>query len=407
MRPADRSQQGFSLITVLALSLLLTIAVFSAFTMFRQESKFMVNAANRDRIESALDQGLEKALYQLNSPTGWTGTANTDYFDSITATATKFTDLDGYEYWVKVVNGSRTQPPNSTVNDTIANNLTITGDTTLNRSILVRAKSLKTNAELRAMAVVHRSAVSPIMQVGGITSSGAVDLGNAPGSSRNSCTGVTGCVGSVITGDPTIGHNGNSCLGQVTGAPPASTTFPSNVSPTSGTEKWWFGAVADGNNDYNAPGGSADYPISLTRNVTVVVHDVDLGGHKYIFTTNGFDLNIYVTGSWGAHGQPAWYMDEPDTAHLTGGHPSQCWVYVVGSGDVTVGGGTAFEMVMVAPDSAVTISGNGDFFGAVVSKTFDKNGFAGSFQFDDCILKKYKANTYSRPPIVTTSWSQF
>lgn len=402
-------EQGFSLLSVMSLALLVSVAAFSTLTLFRHEAKTYVASAQRDRLESALDQGLEKALYQLNTSGGWNSVSTTAYFSSLAATGTAFTDLDGYQYWVKVLDGKRVQPGGG-ISDTAAAALTNTGDLSLNRSILVRARENRSGAELRALAIVHRSNISPIIPVGGIYTNGSLDNGGWPGSSYNSCLGMrttqtAGCNGSVQSGG-TINPSGQFCIPQVT-VGPTPQPYPPVAMPLSWTvEPWPFQAtLASIGSDYSAPSGNNSYSYSVTRSMKVQVRNVDLKNSDYNIITNGHQVDVYVTGSLDAGGNCAWTTRGPDP----GGQPANMWFRVVGSGNVTLSGTGVYECVVEAPQSTVSMNGGGtgSFSGAVVANNFNKNGASGNFYFDECILQKYKANTYSRPPIVTVSWSQF
>lgn len=404
-----RSEEGFTLVAVMALALLATFAVFAVLTLFRHETKTLQATNVRDRLESALDTGLEKAVLKLNESGSWANLDSTAYFNSLTATSSAFADLDGYQYWVMVLKGKRVQPVAGVINDTMANALTNTGDLNLSRTVIIRAKNTRTNVELRAMALLHRSDVSPIIPVGGIYTNGSLNNGGWPGTSYNSCSGVSrtaqpaGCSGTVQAGGA-ISSSSGFCMPQVTVGPTPQPYPP--VGLPAGTEPWPFESLQPSiNSDYSAPSGNHAYSYSVTRTMKVQVRNVSLGNDDFNIITNGFQVDVYVTGSLGAGGNCSW-----TTRGLNpGGQPASMWFRVVGSGAVTLSGTGTYECVIEAPESAVNLNGGGtgSFSGGIVANTFNKNGAAGNFYFDECILQKYKANTYPRPPIITVGWSQF
>jgi hypothetical protein len=416
----DRSQEGFSLVAVLALSLLAMFAAFFALRVFQQETKGLTMTVSRDKLEQALDSGLDKAVYQLNQPGGWTSTAQTVNFASLTYTGTAFTDVQGIRYWVKVLNGRRVQPqsvtyttrPNPTylsitAADTHAEALTNTGDLAFDRTVIIMARAISPNASnmgvsLTAMAYLHRNDVITLPQIGGIYTNGGAALGGSLGNSipcgATSLT-QTACNGSVNAGGGVSG-GGNDCLAQTTVSAP----YPPVTLPV-GTSVWDIeSTLATVGSNYSAPSGNHSYTYTLAADKVIQVNDVDLGNDDFHIITNGHTLSIYCTGAFGAAGNPNWLVDDPPTP---GGHSERCWVYVVGSGTVTLSGNGNYELVVVAPQSTVNVHGTGDIFGAVVANTFDKNGASGSFHFNECILQLYRANTYSNPPIVNAGWSQF
>ena len=411
------SETGFSLLSVMALAIIVTFAAFTALRMFQQQSKNLVSTLKRDRLEACLDSGLDKAIFQLNETNGWTNVPTMNYFSSLTATTTAFTDMDGYKYWVKVLQGGRVQPTASTsttvvsvqkLDDSVAEALTNTGDLIFNRTILVRAVDIKIGMTMTAMAILHRSAVSPVFSNWGNYGNTSVNTGGSPGSSFNSCTGsitITACDG--VVSSPTPPAAGSYCMPVTT--PVTFAPYPPVVLPA-GTVPWPFGPNPNTlvTQSYTAPNGNNSYTYNMTTDLDVQVGSVDLRNDNFYITTNGHKLNIYCTGTFGAAGNPGWYVDDPTApGTLTGGHPSQCWVYVVGPGAVSLGGTGNYELVMIAPESTVTTNGNGSLYGAVVSNVFNKNGSSGKFMFDSCILGLFKANKYARPPIVTVNWVQF
>jgi hypothetical protein len=174
-----------------------------------------------------------------------------------------------------------------------------------------------------------------------------------------------------------------------------------------GTEPWPFGAATlpSVTSSYAAPGGAGSYSYSVTRTMKIQVANVQLRNKDFNIITNGFTVEVYVTGALDASGNGSWTTRGPNP----GGQPANMWFYVVGSGAVTLSGTGTYECVIVAPESDITLNGGGtgSFSGGLVGNTFTKNGAAGNFYFDECILQKYKANTYPRPPIITLGWSQF
>jgi hypothetical protein len=425
----DRSQEGFSLIAVISLALLATFAAFFALRVFQQETKTMAMSEKRDHLEQALDAGLDKAVYQLNAvtttPSSWSSIATTGGYASLTCTGTAFTDIPGVMYWIKVLNGKRVPPksvtytvegrtPNAndlsiTVADFKADALANIGDWTFDRTIIIMARAMSPAAgtslgtSLTAIAYVHRNDVITSPQVQGLNTQGVAGLGGSTGNSipcgATSLT-QTGCNGSINGGGGITG-GGNDCLTQSTVAVP----FPPNTLPASGLIPWNIESTVVGPSyNYTAPNGNNSFTYTLAADTNLQVGNVDLNNDDFHIITNGYTLKIYCTGTFGASGNPNWLVDDPPTP---GGHSERCWVYVVGSGAVTLGGNGNYELVVVAPQSAVTVNGTGDIFGAIVANTFDKNGSSGSFHFNECILQLYKANTYTNPPIVNAGWSQF
>jgi hypothetical protein len=56
------------------------------------------------------------------------------------------------------------------------------------------------------------------------------------------------------------------------------------------------------------------------------------------------------------------------------GVPSNFQIIYGGTALIKLSGGTGAAAVMYAPNSAVSISGGGEFFGAIVGKTVDNSG---------------------------------
>lgn len=412
----SRSEKGFTLVAVMALALLATFAAFAVLTLFRHETRTLQSTNVRDRLESVLDTGLEKTILKLNETGGWTSLSTTAYFSSLTATGTAFTDVNGYQYWVKVLAGKRAQPVPGAINDTIANNLTDTGDTNLNRTVLIRARNVSTTVELRAMALLHRSDVSPIIPIGGIYAPG-IDLGNSwDGDSYDSCSGVTrtsqtpGCDGSAtgITVTP-AGASATWCLtisAQTNFQPYPTVVIPSGTVPLPGNT-----LVTQ---NYSVPNPSVTLgpgPIKYQcANFTAT------GSRDVIINTSGSGpVEIYVTGAMSI-----------GTGNITspplspGGSPPEAIFYVTSTTDPASPGASAsdwsvdfsgsgnFEIMLIAPRANVRLSGGANFYGAIVAQNFKINGGGtGGLHFDKCILQMYKANTYPRPPIITLGWSQF
>ncbi|MFA7254894.1 MAG: hypothetical protein WC133_02185 [Candidatus Omnitrophota bacterium] len=94
-------------------------------------------------------------------------------------------------------------------------------------------------------------------------------------------------------------------------------------------------------------------------------HTPSLGisGNAKIVTTGA--VKIYVDGAINITG---------NGIVVPNNHPANMLLYSTGSATVKIAGNGSFYGGVYAPNSAVTASGNGDLFGAVISKTYTQSG---------------------------------
>ena len=116
------------------------------------------------------------------------------------------------------------------------------------------------------------------------------------------------------------------------------------------------------------PGGTPENPnVYVVNNVTIRSNTtVSVNGAIKLYVTGDIDMtgNILVNDSNG----------------VSNPLPANFQIFVVGSGSVNIGGGSALYARVYAPESDVVIHGTGDeagLFGAVVGKTLDVKGNSG------------------------------
>jgi hypothetical protein len=117
-------------------------------------------------------------------------------------------------------------------------------------------------------------------------------------------------------------------------------------------------------------------------------------GNGKIVTTG--TVKIYVDGGIDITGNGITVPDnQPGNLHL----------YATGSGAVKIAGNGAFYGGIFAPNSDVIASGNGDIFGAIVSKTFETKG--NSAVHFDLAMKEIQTVDPNQTNIVRiTAWQE-
>lgn len=126
--------------------------------------------------------------------------------------------------------------------------------------------------------------------------------------------------------------------------------------------------VANGRASVTIPGGTPENP-----NV-YVINDLIMRANTVV-TINGA-VQIYVTGQVDMTGSV--YVN--DSSGVSNPLPSNFKLFVIGSGDVNLGGGSALYAHIYAPESDVVIHGTSSefgLFGGVVGKTVDIRGNSG------------------------------
>jgi hypothetical protein len=396
MKKLNRSQKGFMLVGVAIASVVFLILAFAIVRYGMIDAESVTRSKVSANLQVALDAGLERGINVLSG--SWSPCSVTAGFMSLSATA--YSEIPRVKYWVMILEGAKNVSyPARTLDDSSAWKLTNTGDIYYDRTILVRAADTVTGITATAQGNIHRNDRVSLPVVGGITTSGIADLDQMDFRSYNSCTGVApgGCSGTV-QGSPAQGGHG-SCLPLVSNTTPVvipTVVVPAVASPMPGNT-----LVTQ---DWNGNGSAATVGAGTYR-----CANFNMGGsdNLYINTCAG-PVYIYVTGNMQSQGNCVIQSgcNPVDPGHPLGGAPAKATIYVSG-GTVDLAGTGSFEVLLFAPVAVVTITGggNGSFYGAIVSKTFD-GGSSSLFDmnFDACLLARAAADNYLKPPIVTNSW---
>jgi hypothetical protein len=84
--------------------------------------------------------------------------------------------------------------------------------------------------------------------------------------------------------------------------------------------------------------------------------------------------------------------------------PSLFQIHYAGTGAISLGGNTNTAAVVDAPNAAVSLGGNGDFYGSIISKTFVDSG-NGSLHYDRHLTQSMYS-TAGAPWLTTFTWKK-
>lgn len=87
------------------------------------------------------------------------------------------------------------------------------------------------------------------------------------------------------------------------------------------------------------------------------------------------------------------------------GVPAALQIYVSGTGSVDMGGNGNLRAVIYAPNSDVKMSGNSDFYGAIVGNTVTFNGSSGGRHYDQSLSSASSITFTTSTTTTTTSTS--
>jgi len=104
-----------------------------------------------------------------------------------------------------------------------------------------------------------------------------------------------------------------------------------------------------------------------------------LNGGGFIQINPGASLTIYCSGN-------TVKLTGGGVVNLNGNPASFTFVGLAGSKNITIGGGATFYGTVNAPQADVTLTGSGDFFGALIAKSYTASG-SGNFHYDGQLAK--------------------
>jgi Flp pilus assembly protein TadG len=162
--------------------------------------------------------------------------------------------------------------------------------------------------------------------------------------------------GTTVHGNASPGPGDTATGGTVTGSrtPLSSPLNEPNASAGSyatTNDNALISAYMSGSDFTMSGGGSSTLPAGhyYVHNLTIS------GGHSLIITSA---TTFYVTGKVDISG-----------GSIAANAPSDLQVNVIGTGTVTLSGGSGFTLEVYAPQSSVTVSGGSNFYGSVVGNT--------------------------------------
>jgi len=404
---------------VIAVIVLLIVTMFGAVAVtssIQTNTSTRADASYKNAAEAA-EAGLQTALYRMNM---LNPAAQYCVGDSVTSPgsnglcmSSSYTLGNGstYQYYTTAVMGSGAS----------CVGLTITSSDVTQRCITAVGNS--NGAVARSQVRVAAFAAEPLFPVAGviglssvtITGNGAVS-GNAGSNGTVSLTGNGTSHGIVLGPAGTYTHTGNASGGSVStlsspmvlGAVNPGTSNQSSLSNCPARQAAGYPAC---NDDYRITNGLANPKVTpydsssgvsfdaTTRTLTMAANSsLTLGGGIYNFCELDAAGNASITLATGV--QTEIFIDSPDdpgsgcpsgtgnmkfsgnfTWFNQSGNPLALQLYVYGlnngSGSISLTGNANFTGVLYAPQSTVTISGNGMLTGAIAGKsvTINGNGF--------------------------------
>lgn len=405
----SRDQRGVGLISVVILMVVAGFLSAALVVFLRQQNKFRIRSTVDVRLQSALDAGYDKAINLLNDNTRWDASGTFAGFASITAVAQ--TDLSGLQYWVKIMTGNREDSAHvGSANDVSLTAWVNVGDLSLDRTVVVRARDIRTAREMKIKAVIHRNQPQPYNPIGGIYGTN-VNMAGWNGHSYNSCLGprssqTPGCNGSITgeTVEPASLYTptANFCLTPVVS--PSVPVQPTVVVPTPAPT---IGPLPMPGNSSVSQSWSAPHGTTVLGPAPKMYQCVNFNGSgnpSVNFDVSAGPVKVFVTGtlSWSGSG------DITSRGPNPGGSPPNAIIYVNGPTVDLKGTGT-YEILLYAPAATVNLNGggNGSFSGAIVAQSFNVNGGGnGNFYFDECLLGQGHADNYQGPPVLTMGWER-
>jgi len=193
------------------------------------------------------------------------------------------------------------------------------------------------------------------------------------------------CASIGLTGAPCSGSGGNFTIDVSAGA-----VSLGNVTLSGGANVTIKGSAA------------------ATSTANFIVNSITLSGNSNLIVQSAPSKTYVVMGIAGLDGS-----GHPLTtvADFTGGStlnssfdPSAFQVQYAGTGGITLTGSTGTSMFVDAPNSPVTLTGNGDVYGAIISKTFTDTG-NGTLHYDRHLSKTIEATT-GQPWLTGFSWKK-
>jgi len=393
----QKKQKGFMLVGVVIASVMLLILAFAIVRYGQVDADTVTRSKVQANLQNAVDSGLERAVNTLSS--NWASPTNLAGFSSLNLTNTTYayTELPGTKYVVKILTGFKDVTFSAKLLDDAATiNLVNKGDSSFDRTVLVRAADTITGVTVTALGVVHKNDVVKPITFPGLDASGQLNLNSkTDGGSFNSCTGVnpgasSGCSGTV-QGSSIIGNNTGNCIPKTSlptltptpiGAATA-TPIPLNV-PSDAT------GVLPGCASTSSAFSMSDCTISSGKYRCA---SWDGSGNSTVnLNTCAGKVEIYIDGNITMSGTVA-ILSGCAPGSTTGGTPASAIIYCGGK-TVTFAGGGVFQVALYAPNADVSWNGgagqNGAFYGAISAKTIDgpsSNGF--KIYYDDCLSVVY------------------
>jgi hypothetical protein len=127
------------------------------------------------------------------------------------------------------------------------------------------------------------------------------------------------------------------------------------------------------------PLGSPTTPLNFN------VNSFSMSGNSSLGVSTGSAVTMNVVGQ-GIAG---------DVVDFTGGtlinpsfDPSKLQILYAGSGSMKISGGTESAATVYAPNAAITMAGNADFYGSILGRTFSDSSGA-SVHYDKALASKY------------------
>jgi hypothetical protein len=214
------------------------------------------------------------------------------------------------------------------------------------------------------------------------TAAGAISLGSA----HVYGTGETGPGGTITPGSGALGDVAWNATH--TGIQPGSTNndmnvaFPSNTLPAGVSFPLTSSTLTTYANTTNSFSGGWALPkaVYITGNVMLYIPgNITINAGGFIQINPGASLTIYCSGN-------TVKITGGGVVNLNGNPSSFTYVGLAGNKNVTIGGGGTFYGTINAPQADLSISGNGDFFGAAIGKTYTASG-GGNFHYDGQLAK--------------------
>jgi hypothetical protein len=204
--------------------------------------------------------------------------------------------------------------------------------------------------------------------------------------------------GTVVTGGNNVTINGNvDANGGVSGL--SSQNVSGTITQNDNHAQQQFPAAP------TAPSNAVDLgTISLSGNRTMtltagsyIVSSISITGNGQLMidSSNG-PVNIYVQGGGSAAG-----INIGGNGIMNGATPANLRIWYGGTGDTHIAGNGSFTGVIYAPNSNVSINGNGQEFGAVVGNSVNFNG-NGTFHYDRSLSTNQQLMW--NPPLTVTTY---